>query len=132
MSCVYNGENMCFDRDLNKVDYSFLLHLFKSEQRKGSELFEQKNVRYEASFFKQCEEDGDLSSAVIRLKDKVNRFSALVKNPDIDCLDESVKDTLTDLANYATMCLVFLEVKEIQRIKKGSPDKEVISENADQ
>ena len=123
---------MSFDHDLNKVDYNFLLHLFKSEQRKGSELFEQKNKRYEGSFFKQCAEDGDLSSAVIRLKDKVNRFSALVKNPDIDCLDESVKDTLTDLANYATMCLVFLEVKEIQRIKKGSPDKEVISENADQ
>lgn len=112
MGNCYNGEGLDFKKDLTEVAYVFLSYLFAEENKKMRKLFEQKNERYEASFFKQCAEDGDLSSAVIRLKDKVNRLSALVKNPEIDCLDESIKDTLTDLANYATMCLVFLEVQE--------------------
>lgn len=116
MSCVYNGEGLRnnFNRDsgLTKVEYGFLSYLFKNEQKKGAELFNQKNERYEASFFKQCEEDGDLSSVSIRLTDKLNRFKSLVKNTDLDPLDESIRDTLMDLANYATMALVYLEVVE--------------------
>lgn len=109
-----------FNKDLKQSDYDFISYLFTQEQSRQKDLFTDKNVRYEASFFKQCEEDGDLSSAVVRLKDKVNRFSALVKNPEVDCLDESVKDTLTDLANYATMCLVFLEVQDRNRQKQST------------
>lgn len=98
-----------FDSELNEEDYEYLNFLFAKNQLKGKELFKQKNERYEGSFFKQCNEDKDLTSAVVRLKDKVNRFSMLVKNPDIDTLDESIVDTLTDLANYSTMCLVYLD-----------------------
>ena len=105
------GEPKNFNKELCDTDYNFLTYLFAEVQNKGRELFKQKNTRYEASFFKQCEDDG-LSSAVVRLKDKVNRFASLVKNPEIDCLDESIKDTLIDLANYATMTLVFLEVED--------------------
>ena len=116
MPCVYNGEGLInnFNKEggLTKVEYGFLSYLFKNVQENGRKLFEQKNERYEASFFKQCEEDGDLSSVSIRLADKLNRFKSLVKNPDLDPLDESIKDTLMDLANYATMALVYLEVVE--------------------
>ena len=105
-------ENCNFNKEsgLTKSDYKFLSYLFKIQQDKGLNLFEQKNERYEASFFKQCEEDGNLSSVVVRLTDKINRFKSLIKNPDIDPLDESVEDTLIDLANYATMALVYLDV----------------------
>ena len=93
-------------------DYKEMTELFESIQKQGLDLFKEKNVRYEASFFKNCAEDNDLSSAVIRLKDKVNRLSALIKNPELDnTSDESIKDTLTDLANYAVMCRVFLDIK---------------------
>ena len=102
MPCVYNGEGLRnnFNKEcgLTKVEYGFLSYLFKNVQEKGRKLFEQKNERYEASFFKQCEEDGDLSSVSIRLADKFNRFKSLVKNPDLDPLDESIKDTLMDLS----------------------------------
>ena len=101
-----------FNSGLSESGYKFLLDLFKQVHNKGLELFKQKNERYEASFFKQCEEDGDLSSVSIRLTDKLNRFKSMVKNPDLDPLDESIKDTLMDLANYATMALVYLEVVE--------------------
>lgn len=117
MGNVYNGEHTReafknFDKELNTVELGFLKYLFKEEQKKGVELFEQKNKRYDAAFFKQCEEDGDLSSVVMRLGDKLSRLKSLVKNPEIDPLDESVEDTLIDISNYATMALVYLEVVE--------------------
>ena len=117
MGNVYNGEHTReafknFDKELTLAELSFLKYLFKEEQNKGVKLFEQKNKRYDAAFFKQCEEDGDLSSLTMRLGDKLSRLKSMVKNPDIDPLDESVKDTLVDIANYATMALVYLEVVE--------------------
>lgn len=117
MGNVYNGEHTReafknFDKELTLVELGFLKYLFKEEQNKGIELFEQKNKRYDAAFFKQCEEDGDLSSVTMRLGDKLSRLKSLTRNPDIDPLDESVRDTLVDIANYATMALVYLEVVE--------------------
>lgn len=117
MGNVYNGEHTResfknFDKELTLVELGFINYLFKEEQKKGAELFEQKNKRYDAAFFKQCEEDGDLSSVIMRLGDKLSRLKFMVKNPDIDPLDESIKDTLVDIANYATMTLVYLEVVE--------------------
>ena len=122
MGNVYNGGHTReafknFDKELNTVELGFLKYLFKEEQKKGVELFEQKNKRYGAAFFKQCEEDGDLSSVVMRLGDKLSRLKSLVKNPEIDPLDESVEDTLIDISNYATMALVYLEV--VKRDKKA-------------
>lgn len=117
MCCEYNNEGLNFSHDLTKVEYEFLVYLFKKFQNESRKTFQEKNKMYEASFFKQCEEDGDLSSAVMRIKDKVNRISSLVKNPERDTLaDETIKDTLKDLSNYALMSLVFLEVQDRDRI----------------
>lgn len=128
MSCTYNGEGIIkslLNGDVSKIGYGFLSYLFSLQQKKGLEIFEQKNERYEASFFKQCAEDGDLSSVPIRLTDKLNRFKSLVKNPDLDPLDESIKDTLMDLANYATMALVYLEAVECNKATQ-----KVVNDNA--
>lgn len=126
MGNVYNGESLKdFNHDLSTIEYGYLSYLFAEIQKRGRNLFEAKNERYEASFFKQIEEDGSLDSTVVRLKDKVNRFSALIRNPDMDSLDESIKDTLIDLANYATMTLVFIELRERrvpQSLKEVSVD----------
>lgn len=113
MNC-YNGEGLVdllkTGEPIPKICYGFLVYLFAQQQEKGKKCFKQKNERYEASFFKQCAEDGDLSSVTVRLSDKVNRFKSLVKNPDLDPLDESIRDTLMDLANYATMSLAYLDL----------------------
>lgn len=45
----------------------------------------------------------------IRLSDKLNRFKMLSKGKDALVNDESIRDTLIDLANYAIMTIMELE-----------------------
>lgn len=67
-------------------------------------LYEQKNHDYGDSFAKSFEEYG-MAMPCIRLEDKLNRLKALTKNT-AKVSDESIEDTLMDLANYAIMTLV--------------------------
>lgn len=72
------------------------------------ELWEKKNIRYDDSFSKSYSEYGLLMSC-IRLEDKLLRFKALAKNKKFDDQkDESMIDTLKDLANYSIMTLIEL------------------------
>ena len=72
------------------------------------ELYIRKNQAYGDSFSKTYESLG-IVSAVTRISDKYNRLVNLVMNPDIPVGDESVRDTIMDLANYC-----FLTLMEIQ------------------
>jgi len=71
------------------------------------ELYSKKNADYGSSFSKLYEEFG-LQSATIRLTDKLNRLKSLTINKQ-QVKDESIKDTLIDLANYAIMTLIELD-----------------------
>lgn len=71
-------------------------------------LYELKNHDYGDSFGKGFQEYG-LIMPVIRLEDKLNRFKQLVNREGM-VKDESVEDTLIDLANYAIMTV--LEMRE--------------------
>lgn len=66
-----------------------------------------KNHDYGDSFGEGFKEFG-LMSAVIRLGDKYRRLKSLCKD-SAKVKDESVKDTLLDMANYAVMTLVEME-----------------------
>lgn len=81
---------------------------FKKMTAKMAELYEEKNKNYGNSFDKSLDEDGLLVSK-IRLGDKYNRFSSLFKQKSKGTSDESIKDTLIDLANYAIMTVMWLE-----------------------
>ena len=73
-------------------------------------LFEIKNRNYGDSFSKQFKEYG-LTSVCIRLEDKLNRLKSLNNQgakANVD--DESIKDTLIDLANYSILAI--MEMKE--------------------
>lgn len=72
-------------------------------------LYARKNADYGDSFGKSFKEYG-LTMACIRLEDKLNRIKAL-RNKDAQVTDESIIDTLMDLANYSIMTLV--EMREI-------------------
>ena len=48
--------------------------------------------------------------ARIRLGDKFNRFKTLSRNEEQKVNDESIRDTLIDLANYAIMTVLEMEV----------------------
>ena len=67
-------------------------------------LYARKNADYGDSFGKSFKEYG-LTMACIRLEDKLNRIKALSKQK-AQVSDESIVDTLSDLANYAIMTLV--------------------------
>lgn len=74
-----------------------------------NQIYKAKNKDYGNSFSKQFEEYGLVSSA-IRLEDKFQRFKNLIRN-EAQVKDESVEDTLLDLANYAIMTVMELRKK---------------------
>lgn len=72
-------------------------------------LYEKKNHDYGDSFHKTYVEEG-MAMPRIRLGDKLERFKNLTRNPNTQAVsDESVIDTLKDLANYAIMTIIELE-----------------------
>jgi len=72
-----------------------------------NDIYRRKNADYGDSFGKSFAKHG-LYSAVIRLEDKFNRLENLVsKNAEVQ--DETITDTLLDMANYAIMAIIELE-----------------------
>ena len=74
-------------------------------------LYEQKNHDYGDSFHQTFTEEG-MAMARIRLGDKLARFKSLTKSGVQEVNDESIRDTLIDLANYAIMTVLEMEVAE--------------------
>lgn len=74
-------------------------------------LYKCKNEDYGDSFGDSVREFG-LIAGVVRISDKFNRLKQLSKDgytPKVD--DESIIDTLTDLANYAVMLRMEIEAQ---------------------
>lgn len=68
-----------------------------------------KNHDYGNSFEQSCNKFGIIAS-VVRLGDKMNRIESLViKKAEVK--DESIKDTLLDMANYAIMTVMWLNTQ---------------------
>ena len=71
-------------------------------------LYAKKNHDYGDSFHLSFVEEG-MAMVRIRLGDKLNRFKALSRNGEQKVSDESIRDTLIDLANYAIMTILEME-----------------------
>lgn len=81
-------------------------------------LYSDKNADYGDSFHKTFEEYG-MTSVLIRLSDKLNRLKAL-QEKDAQ-VDESIRDTLMDLAGYCLLTILEIEepsqeITEYQRV----------------
>lgn len=76
-----------------------------------NDLYARKNHDYGDSFHQTFVEEG-MAMARIRLGDKFNRFKTLSRNEEQKVNDESIRDTLIDLANYAIMTVVEMEVAD--------------------
>lgn len=74
-------------------------------------LYARKNHDYGDSFHQTFVEEG-MAMARIRIGDKFNRFKTLSRGGDQKVNDESIRDTLIDLANYAIMTVLEMEVSE--------------------
>ena len=89
-------------------------------------LYARKNHDYGDSFHQTFIEEG-LAMARIRLGDKFSRFKTLSRISPTDSAqqqvtDESIRDTLLDLANYAIMTV--LELDEAEK-KAAAPDYDI-------
>ena len=82
---------------------------FRSITDEMANLYDRKNSDYGNSFDRSIDQFGLVASAV-RLGDRYNRFSQLI-NANQQVKDESIRDTLIDLANYAVMTILWLDEK---------------------
>ena len=80
---------------------------FETITNKMHEVYLAKNHDYGQSFDKTWEKYG-VTSLLIRLNDKFNRLESLAKKEQ-KVGDESIQDTLLDLANYAILGLIQLQ-----------------------
>lgn len=73
-----------------------------------NDLYVKKNHDYGDSFHATFVEEG-MAMSRIRLTDKLNRFKKLTQRDGQEVQDESIRDTLIDLANYALMTVLELD-----------------------
>ena len=126
-------ERCTFDTNLRHVKYSFekaeeehsfiglavaamaaLIHLSPDiipEQLadRMTDTYRRKNADYGDSFSRSLDKYG-IVAALVRISDKVNRIESLTANrQEAQVKDESIQDTLLDLASYAIMTAMWIE-----------------------
>ena len=83
---------------------------FASIVKEMTELYAKKNHDYGNSFDESCDKIGT-GYPLGRLLDKMNRLIACMGKEDKMQINESIEDTLTDLACYSVMTLSYLKRK---------------------
>lgn len=71
-------------------------------------IFKKKNHDYGNSFEESLNEEG-LAASRIRMGDKWRRYKTLSKGEKAQVDNESIRDTLIDMANYAIMTVMWLD-----------------------
>lgn len=79
---------------------------FMSITQDMTKTYAAKNHDYGNSFEQSLDEFG-LIASIVRLSDKMNRIKSLIKK-EAQVKDESIKDTLLDMANYAIMTVMWM------------------------
>lgn len=97
------------EKDYNKTAMDMHGELCKNIH----ELCVRKNKDYGSSAHDSYIDFG-IVSYVIRLNDKMNRLKTLINNEQ-HVKDESIRDTLMDLANYSLLAIVDLDLDNISR-----------------
>jgi hypothetical protein len=88
----------------NEVYYVFLEEIKKT--------YESQNADYGNSFDESINEYGPIAG-LVRIRDKFNRANNLILHPkDQKVNDESIKDTLLDMANYCIMLAAKMSEKK--------------------
>lgn len=105
--------------DYSKKEYDREVRRFKELTTKMYETFKKKRNDYGPSTRDTWEKYGPISM-LVRMDDKMNRFKNLAIGDTKQLVkDESVKDTLLDLANYALITILELEYQEVQNRERS-------------
>ena len=73
-----------------------------------TETYKKKNADYGNSFENSLDKHG-LIAGIVRMDDKMSRLISLNSKNEQQVMDESMRDTLMDLANYAIMSVMWLD-----------------------
>lgn len=120
LRCMYVGAddatierlyNMTFPTTTIKDDKPTSVEQHMNIAVELNQLYAKKNKDYGDSFHTSFVEEG-MAMARIRLGDKLSRFKTLTKNNQQEVKDESIRDTLIDLANYAIMTVMEIDRKD--------------------
>lgn len=84
---------------------------FEDILKELNEIYEKKNADYGNSFENSLNKFGVLPT-VIRLNEKVNRLKSLCIGKQ-QVKDESIEDTLKDIANYAIITVKWLKNRKL-------------------
>lgn len=78
-----------------------------------NKLYSEKNQDYGDSFGETYQKLG-IISALTRISDKYNRLISLATKPEEErkVKDESIQDTLLDMANYCIMTIIEMEAEK--------------------
>ena len=88
---------------------------FRQKIEKLAKVYIAKNKDYGDSFTRSLDKRGIVAS-IVRMEDKMNRIDSLYDKPTTE-VDESLVDSLEDLANYAIMTAIWLE-KQVEDMGK--------------
>lgn len=93
--------------------YTYIIMInFENIQKELTELYKKKNEDYGNSFEQSLNEYG-LLPTIIRLKEKIARADNIYVNNAAKIAEESIEDTLKDIANYCIITLTWLKNKKI-------------------
>lgn len=116
VECAVYELQRIIDNDLNEeVPESITsesISKFKEITDSMAKTYEAKNHDYGNSFDQSLNEFG-LVASVVRLGDKMNRIKSLIKK-EAQVKNESIEDTLLDMANYAIMTVLWMNNKKSQ------------------
>lgn len=96
------------DELLTQFDRTETTNPFKPYTDKLAAILGAKNQAYGDSFTKSIDKYG-LSVIGVRLSDKYNRIEHLITNHELKENDESLEDTLLDMAGYSILALKYLK-----------------------
>lgn len=105
------------------MDQQGLIKYHKEATDKMHDIMKRKNNDYAnggSAFknFSMSEQFGICSTEqgfLVRMTDKLSRISTFVAGNKLKVKDESVKDTLMDLANYSLLLMAYIDSKEDER-----------------
>ena len=110
--CIPDNSNEKIKELKEKINSVFGVPTFEDFDKITDELkdtYIKKNHDYGNSFDKSIDKFG-LTAAVVRMNDKMERLNSLL-NKDAK-VDESIRDTVMDLANYCIMTAMYLDNKK--------------------
>lgn len=88
------------------------VEMFRTLANEMADLYEKKNAAYGNSFSRSVEKYG-IIAGLTRLSDKFNRAENLILGAKNDVADESLDDTLMDMASYSIMLLMELHKAKV-------------------